>query len=265
MARIGLTNIWFSVLTEASDGTATYEGATQLGKAVSTDFAPTTSDAKLYGDDALAESDSAATGGTLTLGITEDDDTVFAPLLGHEIDDETNEVVYTADDAAPYVGVGYILSKMVNGARKYKVDFFYKAKFKDMQVSQQTKGEQIEFTTPTVEGNISVLADGKGTWRKSKTFTALSDALTYLKNLMAAVGTTYRVTYDLMGGTSSTIEDESVEAGESVILDDGTGITAPSGKVFSKWALDPEGTITAVSPYTPSEDVTLYAIYVNEE
>ena len=263
MARIGLTNIWFSMLNEAADGTATYNGATQLGKAVSTDFSPNTSDAKLFGDDALAESDSVATGGTLTLGVTEDDDTVFAPLLGHSINN--NEVIYSADDAAPYVGIGYILSKMVNGARKYKVDFFYKAKFKDMQVSQQTKGESIEFTTPTVEGAVSVLNDGSNTWRKTKTFSTLSDALTYLKNLMAAVGTTYRVTYDLMGGTSSTIEDESVAAGESVTLDVGTGITPPSGKVFSKWALDPEGTITAVSPFTPSEDVTLYAIYVNEE
>jgi hypothetical protein len=67
-----------------------------------------------------------------------------------------------------------------------------------------------------------------------------------------------------MGGTSATIEDETVAAGESVVLDDGTGITPPSGKEFSKWALDPEGTITATSPFTPSEDVTLYAIYVNE-
>lgn len=184
MARIGLTNIWFSVLTEAADGTATYAGASQLGKAVSTDFSPNTSDAKLFGDDVLAESDSAATGGTLTLGVTDDDDTVFAPLLGHDITD--GEVTYTAGDAAPYVGVGYILSKMVNGARKFKVDFFYKVKFKDLQVSQQTKGESIEFTTPTVEGNVSVLSDAEGTWRKSETFDELSEALTYLKGLLAA-------------------------------------------------------------------------------
>lgn len=184
MARIGLTNIWYSVLTEGADGTATYAGASQLGKAVSTDFSPNTSDAKLYGDDALAESDSAATGGTLTLGVTEDDDTIFAPLLGHDI--TSDEVTFTAGDAAPYVGIGYILTKMVNGARKYKVDFFYKVKFKDMNVSQQTKGEQIEFTTPTVEGNVSVLGDTEGTWRKQETFDELSDALTYLKNLLKA-------------------------------------------------------------------------------
>ena len=55
-----------------------------------------------------------------------------------------------------------------------------------------------------------------------------------------------------------------VSAGESVTLDDGTGITPPSGKVFSKWALDAAGTQPVTSPYTPSEDVTLYAIYVNE-
>ena len=262
MARIGLTNIWFSKLTEASDGTATYEGATQLGKAVSTDFSPNTSDAKLYGDDALAESDSAATGGTLTLGVTEDDDTVFAPLLGHDINN--GEVVYTADDAAPYVGVGYILTKMVNGVRKFKVDFYYKAKFKDMQVSQQTKGEAIEFTTPSVEGNISVLDDGKGTWRKTKTFNTLSDALTYLKNLLAASGTTYRITYDLMGGTG-TVADQTVNAGSSANLEDGSNITPPTDKEFSGWATTPSATTPNVtSPYTPSENITLYAVYVDE-
>ena len=263
MARIGLTNIWFSPLTEASDGTATYEGATKLSKAVSTDFSPNTSDAKLYGDDALAESDNVSTGGTLTLGITEDDDTIFAPLLGHSIVD--GETIYTGDDAAPYVGVGYILTKMVNGARKYKVDFFYKAKFKDMQVSQQTKGESIEFTTPTVEGNISVLSDGANTWRKSKTFDSLSNALAYLKNLMAAPDTKYRVTYDLMGGTSSTIEDEDVTAGQSVNLDDGSNITPPASKTFVGWATYADATTANVtSPFTPSEDVTLYAVYAAE-
>lgn len=264
MARIGLTNIWFSKLTEAADGTATYEGATQLGKAVSTDFSPNTSDAKLYGDDVLAESDSAATGGTLTLGVTEDDDTVFAPLLGHEING--GHVTYTADDAAPYVGVGYILSKMVNGVRKFKVDFFYKAKFKDMQVSQQTKGEAIEFTTPTVEGNVSVLSDSKGTWRETETFNDLSAALTFLKNLMAAPSATYRVTFDLMGGTSATIEDTTVNAGASINLDDGTNITAPEGYTFLGWATNDSAEAPNVtSPYTPSSDVTLYAVYELDE
>jgi hypothetical protein len=63
-----------------------------------------------------------------------------------------------------------------------------------------------------------------------------------------------------MGGTGD-IEDTDVTAGESVTLDDGTGITAPSGKEFAGWSLAPNGEIVA-SPFTPSGDVTLYAVYV---
>jgi uncharacterized repeat protein (TIGR02543 family) len=134
-----------------------------------------------------------------------------------------------------------------------------------MSVEQQTKGESIEFTTPSVEGDVSVLSYGAGTWKKTKTFDSLSDALTWLKNFFAAPGTTYRVTYDLMGGTSSTIEDESVEAGQSVTLDDGTGITPPEGKEFVGWATQADATTADVtSPYTPSDDITLYAVYQDE-
>ena len=259
MANIGLTNLWFSNLTEQADGTATYDGAKYLGKAVSCSVSITNNEAKLYGDDALAESDTSFASGTITLGTTDDDDTVFAPLLGHTID-QSGEVVKASTDVAPYVGVGRIVTKMVNGVYKYKVEFIYKAKFSEPSKDETTKGESVEFTTPSVEGVIAALGDVNGTWSKTKTFTSKADALTYLKNLMAAPGASYRVTFDLMGGTGD-IEDTDVTAGESITLDDGTGITAPSGKEFAGWSLAPNGEIVA-SPFTPSEDVTLYAVYV---
>lgn len=261
MANIGLTNIWFSKLTEGSDGTAAYEGATNLGKAVSCSVSITNNDAKLYGDDALAESDTSFSNGTMTLGVTDDDDTVFAPLLGHTID-AGGEVIKTSNDAAPYVGIGRIVTKMVNGAYKYKVEFLYKVKFSEPSKDENTKGESIEFGTPSIEGIIATLGDTDGTWSKSKTFNTKSDALTYLKNLMAAAGTKYRVTFDLMGGTSSEIDDVDVNAGSSVVLDDGSNITPPSNKTFAGWATSAEATTPNVtSPYTPSGDVTLYAVY----
>lgn len=183
MARIGLSNIWFSTLTEATDGTATYEGASNLGKAVSAQISLNTNSAKLYGDDALAESDSSFSSGTITLGVTEDDDTVFAPLLGHTIDAQ-GEVEYNITDTAPYVGCGRIVTKMVDGEYKYKVEFLKKVKFKDSGSDETTKGESIEFGTPSVEGDIMALKDGS--WKQTKTFTTLSDAVIYLKGLMAA-------------------------------------------------------------------------------
>ncbi len=264
MANIGLSNIWFANLTEAADGTATYDGAKNLGKAVSCSVSITNNEAKLYGDDALAESDTSFASGTITLGVTDDDDTIFAPLLGHTI--TNGEVVKTSSDVAPYVGIGRIVTKMVNGAYKYKVEFLYKVKFGEPSKDETTRGESIEFSTPSIEGVVATLGDLNGTWGKTKTFTSKSDALTYLKNMLAATGTTYRVTFDLMGGTSATVEDVDVTAGQSINLDDGTNITAPSGKDFAGWATSAEATTPNVtSPYTPSGDVTLYAVYTNEE
>jgi len=263
MANIGLTNIWYSKLTETADGTALYAGAKQLGKAVSCSTSITNNEAKLYGDDTLAESDTSFSNGTITLGVTDDNEEVFADLLGHNVT-EDGEVIKAATDTAPYVGVGRIVTKMVNGAYKYKVEFLYKVKFSEPSKDETTKGESIEFSTPSVEGIISTLDDVDNTWNKSKTFDTKSDALTYLKNLLAASGETYRVTYDLMGGTGS-VDDETVTAGESITLEDGTNITPPEGKEFSGWATNTSVTTPNVtSPYTPSGDVTLYAVYADE-
>ena len=262
MANIGLTNIWYSKLTEGAGGVANYEGASQLGKAVSCSVSITNNEAKLYGDDSLAESDTSFSNGTITLGVTDDDDTVFANLLGHTI--SNGEVVKSATDTAPYVGIGRIVTKMVNGAYKYKVEFLYKVKFSEPSSDESTKGESIEFATPSVEGIIATLDDTNNSWSKTKTFNSKSDALTYLKNLMAQAGTTYRITYDLMGGTGS-VDDVTVNAGSSAVLEDGTHITPPVDKTFAGWATSPSATTPNVtSPYTPSEDITLYAVYTAE-
>lgn len=261
MANIGLTNIWFSELTEAADGTATYAGAQQLGKAVSCSVDVTNNEAKLYGDDALAESDTSFAGGSITLGVTDDDDTIFAPLLGHTIVD--GEVTKTASDAAPYVGVGRIVTKMINGAYKYKVEFLYKVKFSEPSREENTKGESVEFATPSVAGVIAALSDVNGTWNKTKTFDNKSDALTYLKGLLggAAPVTQYTVVYDVNGGTGN-INPVIAASGANITLNDGSTITPPEGKTFAGWATTSSALEADVtSPYTVSGNVILYAVY----
>ena len=86
-------------------------------------------------------------------------------------------------DVAPYVGVGRILTKVVNGVYKYKVEFLPKVKFSEPAQEEQTKGDSIEFKTPTIEGTVTKLADG--TWSKTKTFTDKNEAVAYLESLMA--------------------------------------------------------------------------------
>lgn len=179
MAKIGLNNFKYSVLDE----TEKYNGAKSLGKAVDCKVAIENYTAELYADDTLAESDYTFKKGTITLTIDEDDDTVFAELLGHEVDVETKEMVRKDTDVAPYVGVGRILTKVVNGVYKYKVEFLPKIKFSEPAQEEQTKGDNIEFKTPSIEGVVQKLADG--TWSKTKTFTDKTEAITYLEGLLA--------------------------------------------------------------------------------
>lgn len=184
MARIGLSNIWYSELTEATDGTATYAGPTQLAKAVSANVSITNNEAKLYADDGLAENDTSFASGTISLTVDEDGDTVFADLLGHTV--TSGEVVKKSTDSAPYVGLGRVITKMVNGVYKYKAEFLYKVKFAEPSTEENTKGESVEFGTPTIEGTVACLGDTDGTWCKSKTFDDKDDAVDYIKGLLAA-------------------------------------------------------------------------------
>lgn len=182
MAKIGLTNFRYSVLTEATDGTPSYAGAIKPAKAVSCSVSIDNNDAKLYADDALAESDTSFSGGSVTMGIDEDDLTTMAALLGHTIDD--GEIVRNADDAAPYVGLGRVVTKMVGGQYKYKVEILYKVKFAEPSQENNTKGESVEFGTTEIEGTIAALADGN--WSKAKQFDDKDDAIAYLESAFAA-------------------------------------------------------------------------------
>ena len=75
---------------------------------------------------------------------------------------------------------------------------------------------------------------------------------------------TLTVTYDENGGTGS-VDAQTVIAGNSISLDDGTGLTAPAGKEFAGWATTSSATEPDVeSPYTPTANVTLYAVWVDE-
>lgn len=74
---------------------------------------------------------------------------------------------------------------------------------------------------------------------------------------------TLTVTYDANGGTG-TVDAQTVIAGNSIELNDGTGLTAPEGKEFAGWGLEATATEAEVtSPYTPTENITLYAVWTD--
>lgn len=263
MALIGLNNFWYSKLTEALDGTPTYDGAKNLGKAVSCSVSITNNDAELYADDALAESDSSFQSGTVTLGTDDDREATFADLLGHAITDD-GEVTYNTNDVAPWVAVARIVVKMVNNVKLYKVKILYKVKFAEPSEDENTKGESVEFATPTIEGKVAQLANGD--WKDSKTFATKAEAIAYIKSVLGSGSVTFNIVYDANGGSGS-IATQSVTAGEATTLASGSSLTAPTGKVFAGWSTVSISTVPQYAggaSFTPTADTTFFAVWENE-
>lgn len=188
MAQIGLTNLWYGLLTEGADGTPSYGGAKSFGKAVSAKVDVSTNDAALYADDVLAESDSSFQSAKVTLGVADDDITVFAEILGHKAAYGGGEMVRSADDAAPWIGLGRVVTKVKDGKRQYKGEFIYKCKFSEPSQEDETKGESVDFSTPEIEGSAAALANGD--WSAAQTFDTKEAAVAWVKGkLTKAAGT----------------------------------------------------------------------------
>lgn len=260
MAKIGLNNLWYAKLTEAQDGTPSYDGAKSFGKAITANASISNNSATLYADDALAESDTSFQSGSLSLTTDDDRDTVFADLLGHAIDASGN-IIRNVNDVAPYVAIARIIVKLVNNVKLYKVELLYKVKFSEPSQEDNTRGESVEFSTPTIEGQISALANGK--WSEAQTFATKAEALAFIMGKLAVSGTTFRVNYDVNGGTGS-INTVVVNAGSSTTINSGSTITAPSNKEFAGWALTSgatEAEYEGGETFYPAGDVTFYAVY----
>ena len=177
MASIGLKNFKYAKLNE--DG-KTYGEIKTLAGAIECKVTLNLSEASLYADDALKEQVSLFKSGTLTAGIDDDDDSVFAELLGKTVDEQTGVVASNTEDLPIYVGFGHIVSKIISGVKKYKVKFFPKVKFKPFIPDSKTKGDSLEFTTPSVEATI--FENDNGDWEKHSVCSTESEANTLLES-----------------------------------------------------------------------------------
>ncbi len=109
--------------------------------------------------------------------------TFTASTTYYEKNTTNGEVIRKDTDVAPYVAFGRIITKIVNGVYKYKVEFLCKVKFKDSMPDEKTKGESVEFTAPTIEGTI--LKKKNGEWSRTKTFDTYAEAHEYLTSLLS--------------------------------------------------------------------------------
>lgn len=199
MAYIGMLHpVVAKIQTETEGQALVYEAGMVVGKAISGNLTWDRMDNPLYADDSLAEDDNSLTGGTLELGTDDLLDSVRAYMLGLEaMPTELNSTApteyETTDEAAPYVGCGYIRVRRKSGVTSYQAIWFHKIQFGETNENSQTKGQNIEWQTPTLTGRIMGVRNdstGKARYRRHVTFDTLSAALSWLNTKAGIVAAT---------------------------------------------------------------------------
>ena len=150
MATIGLDKLYYAKITEAENGEETYGKPSQLAKAMSADLSVELAEATLYADDGAAEIVKEFKSGKLTLGIDDIGATVASDLSGATID-ANGVIVSTSEDGGTPVAVGFRAKK---SNVKYRYFWLYRVKFGIPTANMATKGDNITFYTPTIEGTI---------------------------------------------------------------------------------------------------------------
>lgn len=165
MATIGLDKLFYSKITEDENGEETYATPVPLAKAMTAELSIELAEATLYADDGASEFVKEFQSGTMTLGIDDIGTAVAEDLTGAKID--SNKVLISAgEDGGTPVAVGF-RAKKSNG--KYRYFWLYRVKFGIPATNLTTKGESIEFSTPSIEGTVTRRnkpdSQGKHPWK----------------------------------------------------------------------------------------------------
>ena len=141
-------------------------------------------------------------------------------------------------------------------------------------VPSSITGVSISATLPTNSGNLvragysfvgwNTLPSGLGTsYSTGATFSPIADTILYAQWTALP---TYTITYNANGATSGGVPVAQSGVYSSVTLDNNSGNLAKSGSYFAGWntAADGSGvTYAASSSFTPTANVTLYALWSN--
>jgi hypothetical protein len=183
MAKIGVKYPIYAEATE-TDTEVTYSNAAVLARAISVDVEIEVSDAELYADDVLAESDKSFSGGTVTIGVDDLYDAAKIALLDYiegavaDAGIGTNELSAQGAASPAYVGFGFYGKVIRNKVPYWRAIFLKKVQFSEPSDSFATKGETTEFTTPELEGTITLPVDG--IWKEEATFSTEAGAKAWL-------------------------------------------------------------------------------------
>lgn len=174
MAYIGLRKPIIAQRT----GAGKYSTPFVLGKAISLNVTPNYAEGSLNADDGQAEYDKEFNYADVTLGTSTLPIEAHEKMFGHTVSTEGKEVTMNANDESSYVGTGWVTVEKIDGVRFFTANVLVKVKYSEPSEEYSTKGNSIEYKTPSISGRA--LKEDDGTWKKVKQFDTEKEALDYI-------------------------------------------------------------------------------------
>lgn len=153
----------------------TYTGLMALARGVSVSMDVETSDSSdFYADNVLAESAGGRfTGGTVTLTVDGLKDAARKAIQGLPTEttltvgsDSVKVLEYDDRQAAPYVGIGFVVRYMENGITSYVPVVLTKCVFDVDTIEAETQEDAIDFQTSELTATIARDDTANHTWRR---------------------------------------------------------------------------------------------------
>lgn len=148
---------------DKDSGAVSYTDKTKVGDAMEVNLELKFAEGRLYAEGRLAEYMKLATGGTISAAvkyILQEAQMLLYGATEHTRtigEKEVKGLRFTAKDEANYVGFSLYAPDMIDGVTKYTTMFVSKALFGPPSYGFKTKGQNLEFKTPTTTGEF--LAD----------------------------------------------------------------------------------------------------------
>ena len=205
MANVGLRKPFVAKYNRA---TKSYSDGFKYSHAVQFQINPNYAEASLYGDDAQQEYEKQFINAGITLGTTGTPLKAASTMFGHQVDFATDE--------ANYVGMGITGVEKVDGVTQYIALIILCAKFADSAESYQTKGDQLQFNTPSITGS-AIVANDEGEWKITEIFDTEAEAVAFVKEFLNIEdpAVEFNVTQTLSHVTSS-FDGDKIEEGEAL-------------------------------------------------
>ena len=149
---IGLRNLVYAkMLTDPpyGQGQASYEKPKLIAGAISANINPNASTETLFADDGPFETATTIGQIEVELNVADLPLEVQAELLGHTY--QNGVLIRKAGDVPPWVAIGF---KSLKSNGKFRYTWLAKGKFSIPEQNNQTKGDSVEFQTPTITGSF---------------------------------------------------------------------------------------------------------------